>query len=66
MTDRTELLEAALDSLPEGIALIDDEGRVAFWNRSAEAITGQAGVDMVSHPVSAVRELLRITQRPAE
>lgn len=66
MTDRTELLEAALDSLPEGIALIDAEGRVAFWNRSAEAITGHAGVDLVSRPASEVLDSLLISQRPGE
>jgi len=40
MADRTELLEGALDSLPEGIALAGIEGRLAFWNRAAEDITG--------------------------
>ena len=40
MTDRTELLEAALDSLTEGLALADQDGRVALWNRAAETITG--------------------------
>ena len=47
MADRTELLEAALDSLPEGIALIGGEGEVVFWNRAAEAVTGHAGLDLV-------------------
>jgi len=42
MSDRTELLEAALDSLPEGVALADLEGRVAFWNHAAHAITDTA------------------------
>jgi diguanylate cyclase (GGDEF)-like protein/PAS domain S-box-containing protein len=66
MTDRTELLEAALDSLPEGIALIDGEGRVAFWNRSAEAITGHPGVDLISRSASAVLDPLLIGQKPGE
>jgi diguanylate cyclase (GGDEF)-like protein/PAS domain S-box-containing protein len=66
MTDRTELLEAALDSLPEGIALIDGEGRVAFWNRSAEAITGHAAVDLVMRQASEALEPLLIGQRPGE
>ena len=43
MTDRTELLEAALDSLPDGIVLASQEGQVMFWNRAAEAITGHSG-----------------------
>jgi len=46
MTDRTELLEAALDSIPEGIALLGNEGEVMFWNRAAEAITGYVGVEL--------------------
>jgi len=47
MTDRAELVEAALDSLPNGIALLRVGGQVAFWNRAAEAITGYASVDLV-------------------
>lgn len=50
MTDRAELLEAALDSLPDGIALLDLERKVVFWNRAAEAITGYAGVELLSRP----------------
>jgi PAS domain S-box-containing protein/diguanylate cyclase (GGDEF)-like protein len=66
MPDRTELLEAALDSLPEGVALIDAEGLVAFWNRSAEAITGYAAVNLVAHPASGVLKPLLISQHPGE
>jgi PAS domain S-box-containing protein len=40
--DRTELLESALDSLTEGVALADEGGRVALWNRAAETISGFA------------------------
>jgi diguanylate cyclase (GGDEF)-like protein/PAS domain S-box-containing protein len=63
MTDRTELLEAALDSYPEGIALLGLEGRMVFWNRAAESITGYAGADLLARPTpGALEELLR----PAE
>lgn len=58
MTDRTELLEAALDSLPDGIALLDTESRIVFWNRAAEAITGYAGVDLLSRKAPAELEPL--------
>lgn len=46
MAVRDELLEAALEVYPEGLALLDEGGRVVLWNRSAEAITGypRAGV----------------------
>ncbi len=66
MADRTELLEAALDSLPEGIALVDAGGLVAFWNRSAEEITGHAGAELVARPASEVLEPLLVSQRPGE
>ena len=49
--DRTEMLESALESLPDGIALVDVEGEVMFWNLAAEAITGYAGVDLLARPV---------------
>lgn len=39
--ERAELLESALDALPEGIGVSDMDGRIVFWNRSAEMITGQ-------------------------
>jgi diguanylate cyclase (GGDEF)-like protein/PAS domain S-box-containing protein len=49
--NRTELLESALDALPDGIALFGMEGEVVFWNRAAEAITGYAGMDIVGQTV---------------
>jgi PAS domain-containing protein len=54
MTDRTELLEVALDSLPEGFALVGGEGQILLWNRAAEAISGHASVDLLSRRASAV------------
>jgi len=53
--DRTELLESALDSLTEGVALADQGGRVALWNRAAETISGFASAEIVGH---CVREML--------
>jgi diguanylate cyclase (GGDEF)-like protein/PAS domain S-box-containing protein len=58
MTDRTELLEAALDSFPEGVALVGDEGTVVFWNRAAEAIAGYTNVDLLARPIPAGLEAL--------
>jgi PAS domain S-box-containing protein len=51
MPNRIELFEAALDTFPDGIALSDLEGRVALWNRAAEAITGYTSADLVGRPV---------------
>jgi diguanylate cyclase (GGDEF)-like protein len=59
MTDRAELLEATLDSLPEGVALLGEDCHVVFWNQAARAITGYAAVDMVGRPVpEAMKPLL--------
>jgi diguanylate cyclase (GGDEF)-like protein/PAS domain S-box-containing protein len=58
MTDRTELLEAALDSFPEGFALLGPDGRLAFWNRAAEAMTGYVGAEVLGQPVRDVLEML--------
>ena len=65
MTDRTELLEAALDSLPEGIALLGERGPVMFWNRAAEAITGYASADLLARPAPEPLEPLLARQRAA-
>lgn len=55
MADRTELLESALDSLVEGVALADHEGQVALWNCAAASITGYASGEMLGQ---SVREML--------
>ena len=33
MANRAELVEAALDVYPEGLALLDHDERVVFWDR---------------------------------
>jgi diguanylate cyclase (GGDEF)-like protein/PAS domain S-box-containing protein len=53
-----ELLESALDSLPEGIALLTDDGAIVFWNRAAQSITGYNGVDLLARPVPEALEPL--------
>lgn len=47
MTDRAELVEAALDVYPEGLALLDPDERVVYWNRAAEEMTGYSGAEIV-------------------
>jgi len=60
MSDRAELLEATLESLPEGAALLGDDCRVAFWNQAAQAITGFSPLDMVGRPTpDSLNPLLR-------
>jgi diguanylate cyclase (GGDEF)-like protein/PAS domain S-box-containing protein len=58
MSDRTELLESVLDSLPDGVALVDVEGKLAFWSHAAEAITGYSGADLVGRPLRDALERL--------
>jgi diguanylate cyclase (GGDEF)-like protein/PAS domain S-box-containing protein len=59
MNDHTELFEAALDSLPEGVAVLGSEGQVLFWNSAAEAILGHSRVDLLAREVpEALRPLL--------
>jgi diguanylate cyclase (GGDEF)-like protein/PAS domain S-box-containing protein len=58
MSDRIELLEAALDMLPEGVALVGMEGRVAFWSAAAEAITGHARANILGRHVSDALDTL--------
>ena len=38
MTDRTELLEAAFDSLPDGMGLFGEEDEVVFWSQAAHCM----------------------------
>ncbi len=66
MTNRADLLEAALDSFPDGSVLVDAEGRIAFWNRAAAAITGYAAMDLVSRPVPEALEALVAWPLPGE
>jgi diguanylate cyclase (GGDEF)-like protein/PAS domain S-box-containing protein len=58
MMDRTELLEAALDSFPDGIALVGAESEVVFWNPAAEAITGYAAAGLLGRVVPGTLEPL--------
>ena len=51
---------------PRASPLVDAEGQVAFWNRSAEAITGHAAGELVARPASEALEPLLVSQRPGE
>ena len=53
-----ELLEAAFDAVPEGVALLCTEGKVALWNQAAQAITGYAAMDVLSRPLPEGLEAL--------
>ena len=47
MSGRVELMEAALEAHPDGVALLDAAGQVLFWNRAAETMTGFGGIEMI-------------------
>ena len=51
MVDRAELVEAALEAYREGLALLDGEDRVIFWNRAAEGITGYASAQVLGRQI---------------
>ena len=51
MKDRTGLMEAALDSRPDGIALLGLDGEVVFWNRAAAAITGFESAEVLERSI---------------
>jgi diguanylate cyclase (GGDEF)-like protein/PAS domain S-box-containing protein len=51
MADRTELLEAALDSLQEGLGLLGGEGEVMFWNQAAQGVTGYPAAELLGQPI---------------
>jgi diguanylate cyclase (GGDEF)-like protein len=53
MSDRVEMLEAALDLINEGVALLDDHATVLFWNKTATALTGYLPQDVVAHACPA-------------
>lgn len=62
MTDRVELLEATLDSFPEGVALLGEDCQITFWNQAAQAITGYAAIDVVGRLApESLRPLLECT-----
>jgi diguanylate cyclase (GGDEF)-like protein len=59
MTNRAELLEATLDSLPDGVGLLGENCEVVFWNQAAQAITGYPALDLVGRPApEALKPLL--------
>lgn len=50
MSDRMEMLEAALDLVDGGVAILDRQMNVAFWNKSAAMLTGYPAQDVIFQP----------------
>jgi diguanylate cyclase (GGDEF)-like protein len=40
MSDRMQMLEATLNLIDEGVAILDDHSHIVFWNQAAAALTG--------------------------
>jgi GGDEF domain-containing protein len=66
MAERAELMEAALDSFREGLALINEEASVVFWNRAAESVTGFSRGEMVAQKAGPALEPLLACGVPNE
>ena len=65
MRDRAELLESALNSLPQGIGLLSQEGEIAFWSQAAEAITGYGRAELLRRPLPETLAGLAANAQPA-
>lgn len=65
MSDHAELLESALNTLPEGMALLNRESKLVFWSQSAEAITGFARAELLQQPLPAALAGLATNPPPA-
>lgn len=66
MIDDGELMQAALERFPEGLALLGRDGSVSFWNHAAEDITGFPSIDVRSRVIPwALEPLLQGGDREA-
>ncbi|MGC1871601.1 MAG: diguanylate cyclase [Acidobacteriaceae bacterium] len=50
MGDRMAMLEATLDLMEEGIAVLDEQSRVVHWNQAAAVLTGYTAQDVICQP----------------
>ena len=61
MGDRLAMLEATLDLMEEGIAVLDEQLRVVYWNQAASALTGYTAQDLLCRPCP--EDLFRVDQQ---
>lgn len=47
MSDRLEMLEGTLDLMEEGVAVLDEQSNILFWNAAAASLTGYLPSDVV-------------------
>jgi hypothetical protein len=61
MGDRMAMLEATLDLMEGGIAVLDEQSMVVHWNQAAAALTGYSAGDVICRPCP--EELFRVDQQ---
>ena len=61
MGDRMAMLEATLDLMEEGIAILDEQSNVVHWNKAAAALTGYDAQELICRPYPA--DLFRVDQQ---
>lgn len=47
MTDQNELHKIILDTIADGVYLVDRDRKISFWNQAAEKITGYPGAEVL-------------------
>src|SRR5512144_2892938 len=53
-----EWAASLVESLPEGVITFDSHGRILFFNRAAERITGWSATDACGKPIDEVLPVL--------
>jgi diguanylate cyclase (GGDEF)-like protein/PAS domain S-box-containing protein len=52
MIEDKDIFRSVLAELPAGVYFVDREGRISFWNRGAEAITGYLSQQVLGHRIA--------------
>jgi diguanylate cyclase (GGDEF)-like protein len=47
MSDRMEMLEGTLDLMEEGVAVLDEQSNIVFWNAAAASLTGYPASEVI-------------------
>lgn len=61
MGDRMAMLEATLDLMEEGIAVLDEQSKIVHWNKAAAVLTGYKAQDLICRPCPD--DLFRVDQQ---